>query len=218
MSDLSENSISYQQNADIYQSFSDAEDYPGYIADYLKTILYEKIVLDLGCGNGKYTGILNPLCQVIGADKSFEQVQKAKSNFPFSNFIQADALCIPFKADFDYIIACWMLGTLVQPERQLKAIDEMKRCLKKNGKIVLVENNPNSEFEKIRGRDKDDRTKNYNNFLLDNGFQIIKEINTYFQFDSTEQANCIFKNIWGDKICFEMTQPILKHSVLIFSN
>lgn len=218
MSDLSENSISYQQNADIYQSFSDAEDYPGYVADYLKTILQQKKVLDLGCGNGKYTNTLHPICQIIGADKSFEQVKKAKLNSPQSSFIQADALSLPFEPIFDCIIACWMLGTLVQHERQLKAINEIKRCLATDGKIVLVENDINSEFERIRGRDKDNRTQDYNNFLLDNGFQIIKKINTYFQFDSTQQANHIFENIWGEKICFKMTHPLLQHSVVIFSN
>ncbi len=36
----------------------------------------------------------------------------------------------------------------------------------------------NSDFERIRGRDKDSRTQEYNYFLLSNGFTVIKEIDT----------------------------------------
>ena len=40
-------------------------------------------------------------------------------------------------------------------------LNELKRVLKSDGQIILVENAEKSEFEKIRGKDKDNRTKDY---------------------------------------------------------
>jgi SAM-dependent methyltransferase len=218
MSDLSENSKSYGVESDIYQIFSEAEDYPGYIFEYLKNLMVNKSVLDLGCGNGKYSHLLYPFTIIMGADKSWSQVQRARQLTKYVNFIQADCMALPFVEKLDYVMCCWMLGTLIHPEKQQQALKEIKKTLKPQGKIILVENDINSDFEKIRGRDKDSRTQEYNYFLLSNGFSVIKEIDTYFQFENTEVANNTFKAIWGDKIQFELTEPRLNHRVLIFSN
>lgn len=218
MSDLSENSKSYGIESDIYKTFSEAEDYPGYIFQYIKNLMFDKNVLDLGCGNGKYSHLLYPFTTIMGADKSLSQVQRARELSPYVNFVQADCIALPFFEQFDYVLCCWMLGTLIYSEKQTAALKEIKKSLKTNGKIILVENDINSDFEKIRGRDKDSRTQEYNYFLSSNGFSIIKEIDTYFQFESAEIANNTFKSIWGDKIQFELTEPRLQHKVLILSN
>lgn len=218
MNDLSENSKSYLTEADIYQTFSDAEDYPGHVFEYLKNLMVNKTVLDLGCGNGKYSHLLYPFTIITGVDKSWSQIQRATQLTKHVKFIQADCMNLPFIKQFDYVLCCWMLGTLVYPEKQKAALEEIKKALKPNGKIILVENDINSDFERIRGRDKDSRTQEYNYFLLSNGFTVIKEIDTYFQFENIEIANNTFKSIWGDKVQFELSEPRLQHKVLIFSN
>lgn len=51
---LSEKSKNYYEENDIYEIFSIAEDYPNKIYEYLLLKIKGKIVLDLGCGTGKF--------------------------------------------------------------------------------------------------------------------------------------------------------------------
>ena len=51
---LSEKSKNYYEENDIYEIFSLAEDYPNKIFDYLYPYIQNKIILDLGCGTGKF--------------------------------------------------------------------------------------------------------------------------------------------------------------------
>ena len=51
---LSEKSKNYYEENDIYEIFSIAEDYPNKIYEYLLPKIKGKIVLDLGCGTGKF--------------------------------------------------------------------------------------------------------------------------------------------------------------------
>lgn len=51
---LSEKSKNYYEENDIYEIFSIAEDYPNKIYECLVPQIKNKIVLDLGCGTGKF--------------------------------------------------------------------------------------------------------------------------------------------------------------------
>jgi ubiquinone/menaquinone biosynthesis C-methylase UbiE len=219
--DLSENSNSYHQEADIYQQFSDAEDYPNLIYNQLLIHIKNKIVLDLGCGNGKYLNLFSNEAQtIIGIDKSYEQLKNAKKHNNV-NIIQADARKIPFpNYTFDVVFSCWMLGTISDDMSRLEIIKEMKRILKPDGIILLIENEQGDEFEEIRGRNNDplQRTKIYNEWLLNQGFIIEKHVQTYFQFNNIEQANQVFKLIWGDKIKTKINTVTINHPVLILKN
>ena len=53
-----------------------------------------------------------------------------------------------------------MLGTILEVDRRNKVLEEMKRVLKHDGNIYLVENDIGGEFEEIRNRYPDiKRTK-----------------------------------------------------------
>ena len=66
-----------------------------------------------------------------------------------------------------------------------KVLEEMKRVLKKDGDIYLVENDIGGEFEKIRNRYPDTkRTKEYNDWIENNGFICKNRFETYFKFKS----------------------------------
>jgi len=223
MSDLSELSKSYYSQADIYKIFSDAEDKPGKILAALKKHLGGK-VLDVGCGNGKYCDLLSRYADMVGVDKAGGQLSQACSGL---KLVQADCMALPFKRVFDYAIACWMLGTLTSvtdvaditnmKSRPQLALEQIKQTLKPNGSIILIENDTNSEFEAIRGRDKDSRTHDYNEFLLSQGFCVIEKIDTYFEFENTEVANCCLSAIWGEKIQFRLKTNWLEHRVLVLA-
>lgn len=224
LNNLSEESVSYRSLANIYQEFSNAEDYPQYILQELIPQVLDKKVADIGCGNGKYLKQLAEYTStIVGLDKSFEQIKLAeKTCIAKSNvFVSlADATNIPLENNsVDIVMACWMLGTILEKHRQEEVIEEMKRICKPNGKILLIENLEDSQFEKLRGRSPDllSRTTNYNNFLLSQGFKLEKTIYTYFMFDSIERAKDVFQTIWKDRITGEINSKFIEHKVGLFS-
>ena len=93
-----------------------------------------KTILDLGCGNGRnmdYDG-----CDFMGVDTSQEFVNICrKKNF---NCIKSDMCSLCFKDNnFDAIICIASFHHLSTEARRITALEEMKRVLRKGGKILL---------------------------------------------------------------------------------
>ena len=109
MMNLLKDSKAYYENNDNYEIFSLAEDYEKKVANYLENISFKKIVLDAGCGTGKYLNILeNIIKKYIGIDLSKNQLEKAKlkSKKNNSEFISSDLLAIPKEDNtFDLIVS-----------------------------------------------------------------------------------------------------------------
>lgn len=105
-----------------------------------------KKILDLGCGNGidvlKLAVYVEDHGKVIGIDKNINLLKEAKENLSKTNFnnvqfIQADAENIPFENEyFDAIRVERVFQHLVNPR---KVIQEIKRVLKWNSQLVIVE-------------------------------------------------------------------------------
>jgi len=102
-------------------------------------------VLDLACGTGTITAELRkyicPKGKLIAVDSSEEMINKAKEKIDEKNveFICGDMLEIldEFQENsFDYVTCGWAIG-YVSP---LKLLKKMKRVLKQNGKIGIIEN------------------------------------------------------------------------------
>jgi ubiquinone/menaquinone biosynthesis C-methylase UbiE len=223
LNNLSEESVSYRDLVHIYKEFSTAEDYPKYILQELIPKVSGKKVADIGCGNGKYLKSLsNHASSIVGLDKSFEQVTLAHKNCITKQNVLislADATNIPLADNsVDVVMACWMLGTILEESRQKEVIAEMKRICKLDGEILLIENLEHSQFEKLRGRSPDplNRTINYNKFLTNHGFNLEKRIYTYFKFASIERANDVFQLIWKDRFVGEIKSEFVEHKVGIF--
>ena len=146
---LSEKSKNYYEENDIYEIFSLAEDYPNKIFDYLYPYIQNKIVLDLGCGTGKFMQkFYKDTIKYYGLDLSEKQLEIAKNKVKGENvdFICCSAENIPLPDNsIDVIISTWVLGTILEIDRRNKAIEEMKRVLKKDGVIFLVENDIGGE-------------------------------------------------------------------------
>lgn len=217
---LLKNSKAYYENNDYYDIFSIAEDYENKVSDYLKNISNNKIVLDAGCGTGKYLKVLETNSKkYIGIDLSSDQLKKAKLKSTNSNtkLICSDLANIPLKDNsVDLIVSCWVLGTITNIDERNVVLNELKRVLNANGKIILIENAENSEFEIIRNRDKDSRTRDYNNWILSNGFILDKEINTYFQFNNLNEAIECFEVIYGEEISSKITNNKIEHKINIY--
>lgn len=217
---LLKESKAYYENNDYYEIFSIAEDGENKVSGYLKEIAKDKTILDAGCGTGKFLKQLEQVAnKYIGIDLSNYQLDKAKqkSNKTTSDFICSNLSNIPLDNNsVDLIISTWVLGTITDLTERDKCLNELKRVLKPNGIIILVENDENSEFEEIRGRTKDNRTKDYNKWILSNGFIEEKKINTYFYFDSLEIAKECFKIIYGDKVSSKIKSNKIEHKITIF--
>ena len=169
---LLKDSKAYYENNEYYEIFSIAEDGENKVGSYLEEICKDKIVLDAGCGTGKFLNVLEEKSKkYIGIDLSDKQLEKAKakSNKDTSEFICSNLSNINLESNkVDLIVCSWVLGTIIDLDERNKCINELKRLLKSKGTIILIENDENSEFEEIRNRTKDSRTRDYNNWILSN--------------------------------------------------
>lgn len=220
MKNLLKDSKAYYDDNDFYEIFSIAEDGENKVANYLKNLCKDKIVLDAGCGTGKFLNILEESSQkYIGIDLSDKQLEKAKrkTKKTTSEFICSNLSNINLESNkIDLIVCSWVLGTILDLEERNKCLNELKRLLKPNGKIILVENDENSEFEEIRNRTKDTRTRDYNNWILSNEFNIDEQIDTYFSFKTYVEAKKSFEVIYGQEIANKINSNKIEHKIIIF--
>lgn len=112
-------------------------------------------VLEVGCGTGIYTfEMAKYFKNILGLDISGgmlkEARKKIKNQNPTSNnvnvtFIGGDAENIPFKdSSFDCVMSINMLEHL---DNIHKAVEEMKRVVKTDGKIIISIPNGNCKFD-----------------------------------------------------------------------
>lgn len=218
---LSEKSKKYYEENDIYEIFSIAEDYPNKIYNFLLPKVQNKIVLDLGCGTGKFMQkFYKEATKYYGLDLSSKQLEIAKEKVKDGNvkFICSSAENIPLPDDsVDVIISTWVLGTILEIDRRNKVLKEMKRVLKKDGNIYLVENDIGGEFEEIRNRYPNiKKTKEYNDWIESNDFICNNRFETHFKFDNKNQAQDVFSNIWGNEIGNKVNSNIIKQNIIIY--
>lgn len=93
--------------------------------------------LDLCCGQGNVTEALARAGHsVIGADFSPKMLEHAAQRLPAGEFIEADAQNLPFEdSTFDNVVCSF--GLMHVPD-QPKALAEINRVLKSNGKFVMT--------------------------------------------------------------------------------
>lgn len=204
-----------------YELFSSALDYPNKILSELKKEVKNKIVLDAGCGSGKFLPVVSKLAKYYyGIDTSSEQLFLA--NNKIINKEKVTLLCLDLcdisleDNSIDIIYLSWVLGTILDLGKRDRVLKELLRVLKPGGKILLIENNVDNEFEEIRGRTKDNRTKDYNKWVLSNNFKVIKQFNTYFKFNNTLEAKKVFDIIYGVNVASKVSSSKINHNIVIF--
>ncbi|NHF60376.1 methyltransferase domain-containing protein [Flavobacteriaceae bacterium TP-CH-4] len=112
----------------------------------------ESLILEAGCGVGAQTRIiapLNPESSFVSIDLSSKSLKKAKESIEENNienvtFKKADIFQLPFKdAHFDHVFLCFVLEHLSRP---MDAVKELKRVLKPEGTITLIEGDHGSTY------------------------------------------------------------------------
>ena len=110
-------------------------------------------VLELGCGNGKLwlknEGKIEKDLNIILSDFSKSMIKSAKNNLKKINidfeYKEINAEKIPYKDEtFDVIIAEHMIYFVSNIE---KALEEIKRVLKPNGRLYITTNSKNTMYE-----------------------------------------------------------------------
>lgn len=218
---LLKDSKAYYGDNDYYEIFSKAEDGERKVSSYLRELSQDKIVLDAGCGTGKFLEDIESVCrEYIGVDLSEQQLVLArkKSHKDSSKFLCSNLSELSLEDHLvDLIVCSWVLGTIIDLEERKKCLSELKRVLKKGGRIFLVENDEGGEFERIRGRNLDTRTRDYNQWILDHGFVVDKKIQTYFNFQSFEECFHCFRIIYGERVLSKINNFLIEHHIILFS-
>ena len=113
-----------------------------------------KVILDIGCGTGRFIPLIlshlrsNDTDQgeiFVGVDISLQSLLIAQRKLTFSKkptlthlFIQGSATEMPFKANsFDLIICSEMFEHILDEKDQLKVLREFRSILKPGGRLIL---------------------------------------------------------------------------------
>ena len=101
-------------------------------------------VLDVGCGTGTQLGLYQRAgCEVFGIDPSPAMLKVAREKLGGDAALHlGDAASMPFENDgFNLVTAMLVLHEMSPVNRDL-VIDEIKRVLKRNGRILLIDFHP----------------------------------------------------------------------------
>ena len=139
--------------------------------------------IDICCGTGKQCQLVEKRRQgTIGLDLDLKMLEYASSKYPHIKFVCADAAHIPFhKESFKAVIISYSLHDK-NPEMRIKIIQEAKRLLTPEGKIVFLDfENPwnrlsglGSAFARLIERTAGgEHYKNNRQFLKNGGLQAI---------------------------------------------
>lgn len=106
------------------------------VATFLKSLCSGSLVLDAGCGNGKYLGLSSD-CFFIGCDISAPLVNICADKG--HEVVVADAVNLPYRTGFaDAAISIAVLHHLSTENRRKTAIQELVRVVKKGGLVLIT--------------------------------------------------------------------------------
>ncbi|KAJ8036396.1 Alkylated DNA repair protein alkB-like 8 [Holothuria leucospilota] len=106
-----------------------------FVSSFLNDLQKGSLVLDVGCGNGKYIGV-NPDILMIGCDRSQELISICADRG--HEALVCDGLSVPMKTNtFDACISIAVIHHFSTEERRLEAIKELVRILRPGG-LALV--------------------------------------------------------------------------------
>ncbi|XP_059630455.1 tRNA (carboxymethyluridine(34)-5-O)-methyltransferase [Cornus florida] len=106
------------------------------VASFLNSLPSGSLVLDAGCGNGKYLG-LNSDCFFIGCDISAPLINICADRG--HEVVVADAVNLPYRTGYgDAAISIAVLHHLSSENRRKRAISELVRVVKKGGLVLIT--------------------------------------------------------------------------------
>ena len=107
-------------------------------------------LLDAGCGTGHFSAFFAEQgFEVVGVDISRNMIEAARSKrIPDTTFAVAGITALPFEDEsFDIVAAVTVVEFLVEPD---KALEEMVRCLRPGGTLIVAALNESSPLARQR--------------------------------------------------------------------
>jgi ubiquinone/menaquinone biosynthesis C-methylase UbiE len=104
------------------------------IKDHLELMEIKKgeLILDVGCGNGRFLSPFNKIARAFGVDFTVEMLKRADETG--SPLVRADAEHLPYKEGaFDKVHSAGLLGVF----NSSRVCEEMMRVTKKRGKVFI---------------------------------------------------------------------------------
>jgi SAM-dependent methyltransferase len=108
--------------------------------------VYQRCVLDLGCGAGRLAVYLRPLTDhYVGVDSSPHMVAHCRQTFPELEFLQADMRSLPYfgAGSFHTVFGVFNLFDAVSHADRLRTLTEVRRLLVPEGLLVFSSHNRN---------------------------------------------------------------------------
>lgn len=103
---------------------------------------YEHRVLDFGCGYGRISSILQKLgyANIVGVDSSKSMMERGRCEFPTLALALVSDEALPFlNNSFDAVVVCAVFTCITGQEARVSKINELRRILKPNGLLHMVE-------------------------------------------------------------------------------
>jgi ubiquinone/menaquinone biosynthesis C-methylase UbiE len=107
--------------------------------DYVR---YANRILDVGCGTGSYTYIIDRV-GCVGVDLDINALKVAKKYCKNSEFIVSSALNLPFREGIFEVIFMWEVLEEIPGQAETRVIHEIYRLLKSTGVFFLSFSNNN---------------------------------------------------------------------------
>lgn len=211
-----------QENA--YEWFSQSEDINNDVVKVLtKTnILKDKVVLEIGCGSGRYTQYLAKFAKKYYAlDISHPLLELAKNKcFKIKNikYLRSSAERIPLPDhSIDIIFSSWAM--IMEPlSLRHRVFKEAQRVIKQGGEIIIIDNYWKGQFMDMRGTYEKRKAKANINWINKIGFTTTNILDSKFYFPDKHIAITNLKYIFGDKISKfleKFNSNYLEHKILI---
>lgn len=177
-------------------------------------------VLDVGCGSGRFFNYLKDT-DYTGIDFSKNLINEAKKRFPNEKFIVGDALSLPFKDNsFDKVYSIAVLHQIPKEEYRFKALNEIKRVLKKDGVAFITVWNIKSDSKILKSNssyfleDKNESNKKTDSITqyIINHFKKFRKRRNFFL--KRKRYYYIFKKKELSKLAKEVGFKVIEEGVL----
>lgn len=113
------------------------------LAPLVQEIRRTPIILDFGCGVGRWTSDLNDLGMVVGIDPTERFLAICREKHPRGEFkLYQDGKIPEEDSTFDVVFACMVLSTILDVSGGMyeATLREIKRVLRPGGLMLLVDN------------------------------------------------------------------------------
>jgi ubiquinone/menaquinone biosynthesis C-methylase UbiE len=98
-------------------------------------------ILDVGCGTGVHLEMYRKFdCRLFGIDTSPAMLEIARTRLgEMADLRQADATAMPYETDFFDLVLCMLVLHEMEDDVRSKVIEEIKRVVKPDGRILLID-------------------------------------------------------------------------------